>query len=341
MLIAWLVLFATLSRGAEKDGAMPLAVAPQVAMPAVFTIDEATEIETDRIYLGLIADCSGYAKICEEAYGVDLGHSPEPGKHAYLQKAKLERLLSAEWGEAAIEVVSSDTIKLFGAYVEVDGEAVAEALRQELVTKFGPETPFEVRVDKVQMGTPIKVRPMPYTLRFPVLESTEPGNHDWILKHFSGHQNLEVHLVRDRDTGTGESFFVSAQFTLRRLLPVPKANLARGATVRREDLESVMVEIRRESARYAASAAEVVGKRLTRAAPSGSPIQLSQLEVPEVVKRGDLVTLEILTKGLTVTSRVKVMEDGGYGQVIEALHPTTKKRLRVRVVDQSTVEYIR
>jgi flagella basal body P-ring formation protein FlgA len=71
-----------------------------------------------------------------------------------------------------------------------------------------------------------------------------------------------------------------------------------------------------------------------------APLTSQMLEVPKVVRRGQLVHLVMHAKGLDVSSQVVAQSDAGYGQQIDALYPTTKKRLRVKVIDSGTVEYL-
>jgi len=83
---------------------------------------------------------------------------------------------------------------------------------------------------------------------------------------------------------------------------------------------------------------EVIGKRTRRAIDSHVPLSLSFLEVPPLVKRGDLVTIVAETDALKITTQGIVTENGCKGEMVRVINTGSRKEVYARVVDSRTVE---
>jgi len=57
-----------------------------------------------------------------------------------------------------------------------------------------------------------------------------------------------------------------------------------------------------------------------------------------VVKRGDMVTILVLSRGLRITAPGKVLDDGFKGDSISVLNTMSDKKIFARVIDTSTVQ---
>jgi flagella basal body P-ring formation protein FlgA len=277
--------------------------------------------------------------ICEEAYGVDLGASPEPGRTLHLTKARLKELLMREWDEAAIDIVAPEGVRVASVSLTVDDATVAAALSDLLQRQFEGHERVQVALERFILAAKPRVRSTEARIEFPELAVASQQGADWLAKHLTGQQRVEL-VITDADGGA-ERLHAQASFTLRQKLPVPARNLIAGEILRDSDLEEDWVVITRNTAKVAVTPRELVGRRLRRAAPVGAPIMLNQIEIPIVVRRGQIVQLTMRAGGLSVTGQVRALASAGSGQVIEAVYPATKKKIRVRVLDAASVEYLR
>ncbi len=311
-----------------------LQFAPQVKKPATFTFKPVLETAAARIELGMLAVCAGIDAICEEAYGVDLGPAPEPGKTAVLSRERLSELLSREWDEAAVEVKAPPGgVRIISLGEELDGDLLAAELQAFIAASLGEKAPFRIEVMKLRLAGRPKLRPGEHKTLFPDFDGLATRNEDWLVKHATGNHKIDVRI--DERTYTA-----SAVLSLKKELPVAARNLLRGSFVHEKDLELGWVELGRGAQRWAVVPREALGKRLRRNVPLGAPILLADLETPLAIRRGDLVRLVMNSGDLSVSGHVKALDNGAYGQTIDALYPTTKKRMRVKVIDSSTVEYL-
>jgi flagella basal body P-ring formation protein FlgA len=354
--VAPLGVFEALEPAGSRAAATAVAeaeTAPQVARPARFTFKSAVEVRGARLLLGELATCTGAAVICEEAYGVDIGPSPEPGRTLHLHKGRLKELLAREWDEAAVEIVAPEGVRITSVGLTLDDATVAAALSERLQQEFAGNERFQVALERFILAAKPRVRSAEARIEFPELVEAAKQSPDWLAKHLTGQQRVDIVIVEadaardaERSDPAGEPagaerIHAQASFTLRQKLPVPTRNLLAGEILRESDFEDAWVVITRNAAKVAGSTADLTGRRLRRAAPVGAPVMLNQVEIPIVVRRGQLVRLTMRAGSLSVTGQVRALGSAGSGQVIEALYPATKKKIRVRVVDAATVEYLR
>ncbi len=329
------------SAGAEPEApsSSDLEMAPQVPLSATFTFKALVETAKPRLFLGDLATCAGMASICDEAYGVDVGPSPEPGKSQVLHQDRLSAMLAREWPDASLAVQAPKVVKITSTFAEIDEQEILGALKAAVDGRLQGQDRYQLTVEKLALSQAVKLRPGAFHLEFPSLKGDFGSNSEWLAKNLAGTQHLEVQCIYDDLADGGRSFTVQATFALKQKLPVAARALDKGEVIRAEDLADEWVEMNHNSTKLAISDVQLVGRRLKRPVPAMKAIEVSQVEVPKVVKRGQLLKLVVRGKGLDVSGQVVAQGDGGSGQTIEAVYPATKKRLRVRVIDSSTVEY--
>lgn len=323
--------------------ALSLSVAPQVPETASFTLAQTFAAEHDRVYLGQVATCSGSTRLCEEAYGIELGAAPAPGKSVFFPVDKIRSLLAKEWPGVTLRFDSTKPIKVTANAQVVDERAVLMSLRDRVAVGLAVDEIFQAQVEKVQIPSGLVARPGDYRIVFPQLTDASMKAPDWVRRHLGGNQRLQAALVH-ADAGDGEPpvliFSVTTHVILNERLPVATRSMVRGESIHPEDFEDRWVEQNATTSRAITDDRGLIGRRLTRPIAAFETFPRGSVEIPDVVRRGQIVKLEMRGRGVNVTGRVEVLESGGYGEVISAIYPTTKKKLRVRVIDGDTVDYM-
>jgi flagella basal body P-ring formation protein FlgA len=104
--------------------------------------------------------------------------------------------------------------------------------------------------------------------------------------------------------------------------------LARGEIVKAGD---VVIE-RRAKAEFTneppAPAAEVVGLAARRVVRAGQPLRNADLAKPEIVHRGDVVTLHYEVPGIVISMRGKTTESGALGDTVNVLNEQSKRTIQ-------------
>lgn len=315
-------------------------LAPQVPLAATLTFRSSTEIDGERLYLGNLAECQGMREICDEIYGVDLGPSPEPGRTVTWHPEKSRSILNKEWPNADIRLAGAKVIKITASAITLTDDRVESALVRVLSEAFGEDSALKVSVDKVLLPPGLKLRPADYVIDFPELTDEHLQSPDWVIRRLSGNIRLTF-VARQVDGDQLRAVFSTAtHLTVHALLPVLAKSLDKGAEISEENLSSEMVALGRGGSMYVSHRNELIGHRLRRPMPGGTPLLPSDVELPRLVRRGQMVQLKVDGSGVAVSGAVKVMADGVTGQVIEAQYPSTKKKMRVRVIDANTVQHV-
>jgi len=108
-------------------------------------------------------------------------------------------------------------------------------------------------------------------------------------------------------------------------------------TLEAEDLKVSRVTLPSAGHDFVTDLDQAVGKRVTRPLREESPIRLSSLALPEVVQKGDQVTIEVKHGGLLIQANGTSKSGGSIGQSITVLNQDSKKEIRAKVVGPGTV----
>ena len=82
---------------------------------------------------------------------------------------------------------------------------------------------------------------------------------------------------------------------------------------------------------------EIVGMRARRNIDAGDILRPDLMEMPPLVKRGDMVMIVAETDGIKVTATGEVKSDGLRGERVKVVNLDSNKRFSARVVDKKTV----
>jgi flagella basal body P-ring formation protein FlgA len=82
----------------------------------------------------------------------------------------------------------------------------------------------------------------------------------------------------------------------------------------------------------------VLGKRTKRVVGAQVPLRTDLIELPPLVKRGDMVVILAESNGLKITTLGQVKKKGRLGDRIPVVNMDSKKILHARVIDSNTVK---
>jgi len=82
---------------------------------------------------------------------------------------------------------------------------------------------------------------------------------------------------------------------------------------------------------------DIIGKRARRNIDAGDILRPDLIEMPPLVKRGDMVVIVAESEGIKVTATGEVKSDGLRGEQVKVVNLDSNKRFSARVVDKKTV----
>lgn len=132
--------------------------------------------------------------------------------------------------------------------------------------------------------------------------------------------------------------YVPVNIKLRRAVVVTVQPLERGKALAPGDVILAERELAELSGGYLTSLDAVNGQVLRRAVPAGTPLSAALLEAPVLVRRGQPVTLQARSGGLSVQAPGVARGDGALGELIDVQNISSKKILQAIVINEKTVE---
>jgi flagella basal body P-ring formation protein FlgA len=118
---------------------------------------------------------------------------------------------------------------------------------------------------------------------------------------------------------------------------IAKRPLPRNRIISIDDIDFVEMDITELPFNILTSSEDVVGKRTKGTINSKTVLRSDLLELPPVVRRGDVVTIIAESGCLKISARGKIKKDGHIGEVLKVENLDSKKAIYAKVVDSETV----
>ena len=120
-------------------------------------------------------------------------------------------------------------------------------------------------------------------------------------------------------------------------LAVPAHDIARGSLIGDDDLTTKFVPVLRMSDTVVRDIGDVSGREAKRALRAGELIRASDLKRPTLVAKGSTVTMVFEVPGIALTSVGRAMAEGGQGDTIAVLNPTSYRQVSATITGPGTV----
>jgi flagella basal body P-ring formation protein FlgA len=119
---------------------------------------------------------------------------------------------------------------------------------------------------------------------------------------------------------------------------VTRKPLGRHKPITEDDIELQTMDLSDLPAGIVTDPGTVLGKRTRRAIGAQIPLRADLIELPPLVKQGDLVVIVAESNGLKITTLGQVKRRGRLGERIPVINMDSKKILYARVIDSNTVK---
>jgi flagellar basal body P-ring formation protein FlgA len=118
---------------------------------------------------------------------------------------------------------------------------------------------------------------------------------------------------------------------------VPSRALARGEVIKANDIAIERRAKTEFSNEPAAPVTEILGRAARRALRAGQALRNADLMRPELVQRGEMVTLHYEIPGIAITMRGKALDSGSHGDTVSVLNEQSKRTVQGVVTDAGHV----
>jgi|GEM_PF-2997472 len=325
----------------------------QILSHTRFLLRDQAEVGRSRIYLEDVAKCESVDNVnnflathegaqslslCEEANAIDLGSAPPAGRTIRLTKSGIVDILRRELPGKVYATEGPETLRISSPAVEVDRTGLHESLSAALGEILPGEEGVRVRVDRIQVIAPTKVRPGGVRFEFPSLKNLRNDIFSRVIRNSAGAISVEALLLSEKSDEDAQKLTLSVLLLVERQTVVAANDLTAGAVLGPADLKVDWVAAKLSAQRGFRSIEPLVGLRVKRAIFMNSVIDGSAVERVNLVSRGEMVGLVFRSGDLEISAKVEALASAGVGDVIDVLNRDSKKRLRAKVVARNQVE---
>lgn len=133
------------------------------------------------------------------------------------------------------------------------------------------------------------------------------------------------------------TLYLRAEVTASMQLPVLTKALPRGTILSRRDLELVTRRVTTRAADIIIDPSMAVGMELKRPLPAGSSLRHGHVDLPELVTRGQMVTLVAGGSGVEVRMQGKAMGSGAKGDRLQVTNLASGRRVEGLVLSDGSI----
>lgn len=281
------------------------------------TLKPVSMIEGDLLTAGHV-----FEGIPEEKAARVLGQAPRPGEDLILNAHTLLRIATAldlSWRP----VTASEQVVLRRAATVIDQEIIADIVRQEL-RSHGIEGTFEINFTS---GKPQIILPQDQPQRAELIELDYNPQYDRFTAVLAA-PSAQKPLSRLTVTGTTERI-VS--------VPVLKSDLKNGDVISSGDLAWIDTYAKNIQHDMVLNAEDMIGLTPRRMAMAGKPLRSRDLQAPQLVGRGDKVTIILQNEQMYLTTEGKALQNGAKGDTVRVVNTGSNRSIDALVSGSRTV----
>jgi len=290
------------------------------------SVPDTVRVNVPFIILGKIADIQGDdQELIEKLEAVKLGKAPAAGEMKEISGHSIETKISRI-------VVDTETVTMhFPETVEVmaDGIEISAEKIEGMVKRF-----ILKKVPWDSSSVTITVSPVKRII-------LDQGTVTYAMsarkkEDFLGNTNISLaFLVDGRIT---KKIQIQTKIAVMQDILVSNRALERHDVIAEEDVRLEQMNLAELKTDVMTDSGEVIGKRVKRTVGVNTPLRLNFLEVPPLVKRGDMVTIVAESDVLKITTKGFVTESGCKGEMVKVINVNSRKELFAKVRDARTVE---
>lgn len=315
MLMVMLVSLFTLASGLWAD---PL---------TTIRISDRVEIDSAEILLGHMATIEGSdVRFNQRLKNIVIGKAPLPGgSHRFDLNDLQKRLKQHHIDLATVIIQAPPQIVVTRSHIEIKKHEIENIVSEFIVQQTPPDnTTMRIKEIRVPGNVILPKGRITYNVTAPrkqKLMGRCPITVDFSV-------NGSVH----------KKVWTTAMIEVLGPVVVTRKPLGRHKPITEDDIEMQTLDLSNLPANVLTDREAVIGKRTKRAVGAQTPLRADSIELPPLVKRGDLVVIIAESENLKITTLGQVKKKGRRGERIPVVNLDSKKVLQARVVDANTVK---
>lgn len=285
------------------------------------TLAPEAKVRGTEIELGAIATVSGDEAEAARVRAVHLGYAPAPGYSRLILGARLQQELARNFPGLELTLSGAEACRVLPTTERVSGSAI-EAAAKKAVERALDGRDFELAPAAAAIDLEVPAGNAAIELRAVLADGV----------HKSGPIDVPVRVMVDG--GVYRTVWTNWRLAVWEDASVPKVAIKVGETITLEQLERRRVPSPGIGPESALPAALVLGATAARDLPAGAPIREMDVLRPVLVKRGDVVMLEIRSGSVNARVAAVAEQDGRAGERIHLTVMANKRALNATVVSK-------
>ncbi len=300
---------------------------PAAAEMTTIRVQDQVEVDNGEILLGQIASIeSSDTQLIQYLREIVIGKAPLPGKTRQYDRRHLRmRLKQHHIDLASVNLVAPQRVSISRSYVEIDKQKITKIVADFIIQNIPPEN-RRVRIKEIHV--PERVILSKGRIAYKVAVSR--------LRQLMGNSSLAVDFSVNGHFQ--KRIRVTAKVEVWGSVVVTRKPLGRYKPITEDDIVLQTMDLANLPSNVLTDPEAVLGKRTKRAIGARVPLRADVIELPPLVKRGDLVMIILESKGLKITARGLVKKKGRFGERIPVVNVDSKKVIYARVIDSNTVK---
>ena len=123
-------------------------------------------------------------------------------------------------------------------------------------------------------------------------------------------------------------------------VPVLSENIQHGSIISPRDLHYIDIRENDFQKDTIVDTQQLIGMTARRLLVAGRPIRSHDIVAPQIIERGELVTLSLNSGSLNITTQVKALENGAKGDVIRVVNISSNQTLQAQVIRDGQVSVL-
>jgi flagella basal body P-ring formation protein FlgA len=287
---------------------------------------EKVEVNGAKILLGAIARIDGTDRqLIQRLKRVDIGKAPLPSRSRVIEIDYIRlRLKQNGFSLENLDLQSSSGVAITRSHIEIDQQKIEKIVSHYLRTTV-------LRGNKIARIKDLRV---PQRIILPrgriTYQVIAPRN-----TKYRGKIPLAVHF--NVDGQFQKKVWTSATIEMFVDVVVAAKPLRKHKTITEDDIELRQMDLAHLPANVITDPQAVLGKRGRSTISAKTVLRTDLIELPPLVKRGDIVVIVAESKGLRITALGKAKRKGRLGERIPVENFDSKKILNAQVLDAKTV----
>jgi len=298
-----------------------------LAAEATIRLKEKAMVQGAEIHLGDIGRIASADPHLEQKLdGLVVAKAPQPGQSRQISADYLRlRLKQLDFAPGTMTLTGSDQVQVARDSIEVSEEEIAK-----IVDEF-------IHTNRIWGDAVVKVK----DLQVSADRSLPKGSTTYQIvppDHMGSLSTLPLAIVFNVDGSFQKTIRANVKVEAMAPVVITAKPIGRLKPISEEDLKMQVTDLVGLPTGVITEIDDIIGKRARRNIQAGEFLRSDLIEMPPLVKRGDMVVIVAEAEGLKVTAIGEVKSAGRLGERVKVVNLASNKRLSARVVDNKTVK---